>query len=748
MPSVQRIGRHAENIDADAYQSIQQLYNNLASNVAVSEVYIVSADLNPDRVDPATGEMQGPILMFDELIVNAADRARQAGHIEEHESEDEPETEIYEYRALQDQMQWLRAHYPTDSGFQGLDRPMLSTDEVITCDNTIFVRTRDNADRKGILLSVPFYGEDGRLKGTISAIVRTGALSEYLPARDYALINTAHDYRVLTRAPGMERRSMAVGDVAADASLYFSEVLELATTDARGRWVLWVGRPNSAFLNSSAARSAWLFAISAFAALTFVFGLLAATFAFMSTRARLLRANKEQLEELVGARNEQIRIMERAHTEVAASEARSRHLAYHDGLTGLPNRLMLEGRLAQALETLRRKGSAFAVHCIDLDQFKGVNDTFGHHVGDELIRGASRRLASVCRRVDTMARLGGDEFAIVQADATPVSAGALADRLVKLMAEPMVLSTGQIHIGCSVGVTLIQDANIEPIEALRQADLALYRSKECGRARYTFFEPDMDAAVRARRGLQDELRGALAAGALSLAYQPQVDGSGLMLGVEALVRWRHPKRGNISPGVFVPLAEECGLIADLGAFVMKRAFEDGARWPSLKVAINVSAHQIRLRGFAAQVAALARQAKANPAQFELELTEGVLLGDDPTTQATLGELRRIGFSLALDDFGTGYSSLSYLQRYPIDKIKIDQSFVANLGIDGEAVAVVEAIVRLARALNLKVIAEGVETEEQRQRLTDVGCGEVQGYLFGKPMAASAIDQLVAAKAAA
>lgn len=748
LPSIRRIGRHAENIDADAHASIQQLYNNMASNVAVSEVYIVPADLNPDRVDPITGEMQAPILMFDELIVDAAHRAREAGELDEHEAEDEPETEIYEYRALQEQMAWLSAHYPTDAGFEGLDRPMLSTDEVITCDNTLYIHTRNNADREGILLSVPFYGEDGRLKGTISAIVRTGALSGYLPERDYALINTAHDYRVLTRAPGMERSSAAVAAVAPDETLYFSEVLELASHDARGRWLLWVGRPNTAFLNSSAAQAAWVFAVSAFAALTFVLGLLGATVAFMRTRSRLLRSNKEQLEELVRVRNEQIRLMEKAHTEIAASEARSRHLAYHDALSGLPNRLLLEARLGQALDTLRRKGAAFAVHCIDLDQFKGVNDTFGHHVGDELIRGAARRLASVCRRIDTIARLGGDEFAIVQADATPVSAGALAERLVKLLAEPIVLSTGQVHIGCSVGVTLVQDSSIEPIEALRQADLSLYRSKEGGRSRYTFFEPNMDSAVRARRGLQSDLRQALANGGLDLAYQPQMDALGAMVGVEALVRWRHPKRGAISPSVFVPLAEECGLIAELGAFVMKRAFEDGVRWPNLKVAINVSAHQVRLRGFAAQTAALARQMNAKPSQFELELTEGVLLGDDPTTQATLGELRRIGFSLALDDFGTGYSSLSYLQRYPIDKIKIDQSFVANLGIDDEAVAVVEAIVRLARALNLRVIAEGVETDVQRRRLSEVGCGEVQGYLFGKPMPAAAIDRLVAKRAAA
>ncbi len=747
LPSVRNIDRHAENIDADARQSIQQLYNNLKFNVDVSEVYIVSADINPERIDPTTGAPQAPILMFDELIVNAAARARAAGELageeEEAAEEDEPEVEIYEYRALREQMTWLRAHYPTDANFANLERPMLSTPEHITCDNTLYIHTHLDADRSGIILSVPFYGLDGALKGTISAIVRTGALTGYLPERDFALLNTAHNYRVLPSTPGVERASVEYIDRGApNPDLLYSGVVPLDVGDAQGRWLLWSGRPDAAFLGGDAAGSVRAFERVA-CALIVVFAALSVLGLFMMrSHLRLQRSNRDQLQEIVQARTAQIEQLQRAQTEIAASEARAKHLAYHDALTGLPNRALLWDRLAHALEVTRRGGQGFAVHCIDLDQFKGVNDTFGHQIGDELIRTASAKLAKLCRKADTLARLGGDEFAVVQLNSTPASAAAFADRIVAIMAEPIDLSVGQVHVGCSVGVTMIEDAATDPLETLRQADLALYRAKGNGRGQYAFFESEMDAAVRTRRELQTDLKIALAKGELELAYQPQVNGEGAIVGVEALLRWTHKQRGVVPPGLFVPIAEESGLIVELGFFVLRRAFEQGARWPHIKIAVNVSAHQIRMKDFVTRLAVLIRETGAIPANFELEITEGVLLGDDPCTHATLQALRDVGFSLALDDFGTGYSSLSYLQRYPVDKIKIDRSFVANLGADAEAEAVISAIVKLAGALNLRVIAEGVETMEQRTVLSGAGCSEVQGYLYGRPMTAEAIDKLV------
>ena len=424
-----------------------------------------------------------------------------------------------------------------------------------------------------------------------------------------------------------------------------------------------------------------------------------------------------------------------------ASEKRAAHLAYYDSLTGLPNRVLFFDRLGHALDQTRRTGRQIAVHCIDLDRFKEVNDTFGHHVGDELIRQAAQRLSAQCRASDTFARLSGDEFAIVQTNASARSAAALADRLAKALVQPVWLGSVRVFVGCSVGVSLISDGELEPAEALRQADLALYRAKDTAKGQYCFYEVEMDAAMKTRRVLESDLRDALSRGEVRMAYQPQVNSRGILTGVEALVRWCHPERGEIPPSYFVPIAEECGLIVDLGLFTLRQAFKDSHRWGRLKIGINVSANQLRMKDFAQRVADLVEEVEVDPRQFELEITEGLLLGDDPETQETLRQLRHMGFALALDDFGTGYSSLSYLKRYPINRIKIDRSFIANLGVDAEAEAVVAAIVKLARALRLSVIAEGVETLDQLERLNGAGCTEVQGFLFSRPVAAHEIDRL-------
>lgn len=431
-----------------------------------------------------------------------------------------------------------------------------------------------------------------------------------------------------------------------------------------------------------------------------------------------------------------------------ASEARAAHLAYHDSLTGLPNRVMFFDRLGAALDQMRRGGQQIAVHCIDLDRFKEVNDTFGHHVGDQLIREVAKRMAGQCRSSDTFARLSGDEFALVQLNATARSAAALAERLGKTMAQPIKLGSVRVFAGCSIGVSLVADAEIEPPEALRQADLALYRAKETAKGGYCFYEIEMDAAMRTRRLLETDLRDALARGDVQMVYQPQVNSRGVLSGVEALARWRHPERGDIPPSYFVSIAEECGLIVELGMFTLRRAFEDSRRWGRLKVGVNISANQLRMKDFAVRVAELVEELNVDPRQFELEITEGFLLGDDPETQDMLRQLRQMGFTLALDDFGTGYSSLSYLKRYPINRIKIDRSFIANLGMDTESEAVVGAIVKLARALKLSVIAEGVETADQLQRLTGAGCSEVQGFLFSRPVGAGEIDELYRSRSVA
>ncbi len=421
--------------------------------------------------------------------------------------------------------------------------------------------------------------------------------------------------------------------------------------------------------------------------------------------------------------------------DLIASEARARYLAHHDMLTQLPNRALLLDRMRQVLAMARRMDTAAAVHCLDLDRFKDVNDSLGHHAGDELIRSAAWRLASLCRDADTVARLGGDEFVILQPNTTAAGASMLANRILEAFKAPFDLEFGSVEIGCSIGVTLIDAMMQDPSEALRQADLALYRSKDNGRKQVSFFEAEMDAALKLRRSLEADLRAALAGGQLSMAYQPQVDERGDISGVEALVRWTHPQKGMVPPCVFVPLAEETGLIQELGEFVFRRVFEETRDWRNMQIAINVSAVQLRSPTLQPIVERLVRELDVDPRRYEIEITETALLGDDTLTARNLDFLKRIGCSIALDDFGTGYSSLSCLQRFAVDKIKIDRSFVNNLDASEESEALIDAIVKLARALKLDIIAEGVETEAQRSRLASCGCHGIQGYLVSKPMTA-------------
>ncbi len=427
--------------------------------------------------------------------------------------------------------------------------------------------------------------------------------------------------------------------------------------------------------------------------------------------------------------------------ELIASETRARHLAYHDQLTQLPNRALLFERLRALLAARSVDGSKLAVICVDLDRFKEVNDTLGHHAGDELIQTVAARLRETCGDAALIARLGGDEFVVLLEFAEDAQVRGMSERILTAVAERIESEFGWLEVGCSLGVAVIDHPGVEPTEALRWADVAMYRSKDGGRKRVTFFEPEMDDALRARRSLEADLRAALGDGSLRMVYQPQVDRNGQITAVEALLRWDHPRRGAIPPGIFVPLAEETGLILALGEFVLRRVFTETAGWAGLRVGINVSAMQLRSQGFAAVVTRQAARAGIDPTRYEIELTETALLGDDPVTASNVEALKRLGFSIALDDFGTGYSSLSVLQRFSVNRIKIDRSFVCALDDSGEGEALVDAMVKLARSLNLSVIAEGVETEDQRKRLMACGCREFQGYLTGMPQGADSIAAL-------
>lgn len=427
-----------------------------------------------------------------------------------------------------------------------------------------------------------------------------------------------------------------------------------------------------------------------------------------------------------------------------ASEAQAQHLAFHDALTGLPNRAMFEDRLAHEVARMRGRSESVAVLYLDLDGFKTVNDTLGHPAGDELIREVGKRLAANTRSTDLVARIGGDEFAIVQCDIdSRAAAEILCMRIIEAIHVPFDIAGTQARVGISVGLALGPVDAGDRSELARKADIALYEAKAAGKGRYVFFAESMDATIRRRKEIEGSLRRALEAGdQLEVYYQPLYSArTGEIAGAEALVRWHHPERGLISPAMFVPIAEETGLIEQLGEWVLEQACRAAARWPISTISVNVSAVQLRNRDFADRVIAVLDDAGLDPARLELEITETSFIENAANCQPNLIALRQRGIKLALDDFGTGYSSFTHLRNFAVDRLKIDRSFVSTIGKDEEGSPIIQAIVDLAKASGLKITAEGVETAEQSAFLLHAGCNSLQGYLLAHPMPASAIDAI-------
>jgi diguanylate cyclase (GGDEF)-like protein/PAS domain S-box-containing protein len=431
-------------------------------------------------------------------------------------------------------------------------------------------------------------------------------------------------------------------------------------------------------------------------------------------------------------------------TEQKRAEEKITHMAHHDALTGLPNRVFLRKELNRHLGPVSR-GETFAVLCLDLDRFKQVNDTLGHSIGDALLSAVGRRLRECVRDTDVVARLGGDEFAIIQNGAEqPTSATILAQRLAEQLSKPFDVERHEIIIGTSIGIAVAPNDGLEPDQLLKSADMALYRAKEQGRNGFCFFESGMDAKMQERRTLETDLRKAIAAGEFELFYQPLVNlEANTVSGFEALLRWHHPIRGLVSPEAFIPLAEETGLIIPLGEWVLRQACAEAAKWPDgTKIAINLSPAQFRSKGLVATVMSAIATAGIAPNRVELEITETILLQNNEATLAVLHQLRRLGVRISMDDFGTGYSSLSYLRSFPFDKIKIDQSFVRDLDRNKDAIAIIRAITGLGVSLGMTTTIEGIETKEQLEQIRAEGCTEVQGYLFSRPRPASDVPSLL------
>jgi diguanylate cyclase (GGDEF)-like protein len=431
-------------------------------------------------------------------------------------------------------------------------------------------------------------------------------------------------------------------------------------------------------------------------------------------------------------------------TEQRQSEVKIEYMAHHDALTDLANRVLLNERLEHALSRRIDREEMVAVHHLDLDQFKAVNDTFGHSAGDKLLKLVADRLRGLARETDTIARMGGDEFVIVQAPISdPADATSLAQRIIEVMSEPYDIDGHQAVIGASVGIAVGPGDGLKPDKLLRNADLALYRAKGDGRGTFRFFEPAMDLQMQTRRIMEQDLRRALPAGQFELYYQPVVNlASNEISGFEALIRWNHPQKGLVAPAAFIPLAEEIGFIVPIGEWVIRQACTTAAQWPGdLHVAVNISAVQFRSPGLMQVIVGALAASGLHPTRLEIEITESVLLQNKETTLAVLHQLRALGIRIAMDDFGTGYSSLTYLQCFPFDKIKIDRSFVKDITENAGSLNIVRAVAALANGMGMTATAEGVETSEQLDKITSEGCTEMQGYLFSRPLPAQEIERL-------
>jgi diguanylate cyclase (GGDEF)-like protein/PAS domain S-box-containing protein len=438
-------------------------------------------------------------------------------------------------------------------------------------------------------------------------------------------------------------------------------------------------------------------------------------------------------------------------TERKEAEARIRYMALHDALTGLPNRVLLEDRLGNDIAHARRNQTPVAVLMLDLDHFKHINDSLGHHVGDQLLEAVALRLRACLREADTAARLGGDEFVIALPDiADKEAAEVVASKIIGSLTEPFLIEDRKLHIGGSIGISLYPGDGEDPGALLRAADTAMYDAKKNGRGMHRFFTPALNDAAQRRHNLANDAHQACARGEFVLHYQPQIEiETGRVTGLETLVRWNHPIEGLISPALFIPLLEELGLIVEVGHWVLKTACRQNAQWQAdglqpMRIAVNLSAQQFYRGDIVRSVKLALDEANLAPEWLELELTESLTLDDTETTLRIMSELKAMGVGLSLDDFGTGWSSLSYLRRFPIDRIKIDRSFMRDVTTQPNAAAVVQSILHLADSLGLGCIAEGVETPEQLEYLQQQLCSEIQGFLFSKPLPAEELPAFLRA----
>jgi diguanylate cyclase (GGDEF)-like protein len=717
LPSVRSVDRHGTSLVGDSRETFQQIYNNLANAVAVSEVYVIPRDFNPDRIDPVTGKPEEPIIMFDELIVDAASKVEEKLKDSLVASAHE-EIEIHEYREFAKQAKWMAEHYARRESIKGMDVPLIGSRSLITCDNTYFMHSGRDADRMGILLSVPFYGPDGAFKGLVAAIILDRALAAALPSKNAVLRNAAYGYVMPsdTSAIAESRPFFEAGKL--DPQLLFSAAFDLGVPDPMGAWSVWTGRPNSDFQSSAEALSVRTFrqvGLSIVATLAIVAAVIWGQF---------LRSRNASMKEAYDLEN---KVRERTE-EIA-------RLALTDALTRLPNRTMMQ-------EHLERMGNGplategYAVLCVDLDRLKLINDTLGHRAGDAYLVAMADRMQAAVGALGTVARWGGDEFVItLEGREACEQVDAIADDIRLALSKPIQLNEHTMVPSGSIGIAQAPCDGTVGIDLLTRADRALYRVKATGRGRVMHFDLSLDDSYTDRSQLELDLRWALQKEQFVVHYQPVVDAaSGRVVGFEALVRWAHPQRGLLPPGDFIPIAEETGLIIDIGEFVLRAACKAACSWPSgLGVAVNLSPVQVYQQDLPTQVAAILDGSGLAANRLELEVTERVFLSADEGIVERIGRIRSLGVRFALDDFGTGYCSIGYLHKVAFDRIKIDRSFVADLFERKSCLPIIRAVTQLASSLSMQTTAEGVESREQAEVLSAQGITNLQGYFLGEPV---------------
>ncbi len=753
LPGVRSIDRYARAFDENSRRTVQEIYNNLASSVAVSEVYIVPIDMHPDEKDPNTGKLQEPITTFDQLIVGrtANENSEDGGQGDKEEAE---EIEIFEYRLMRQQMDWLAARYPEESTIQGLEYPAICGPEVITCDNSRFDTAHpDDADRSGIVYSVPFYSPGGALRGMVSAVMLTHALRDKLAGNgEWALRCADHQHTVLPVETGAARQFKTNVEAGTPTpSLPYCETLSLPVADADARWTLWAGRTEETFNARSDVRAAyragwWGYAAVGVAAL--------AVLAVVRMVERAMVAGSRRDEDL-------IRLVNERTSELSKQSEALERLALSDKLTGLPNRALLLDRLTQAqLRATRSQNRSYAVLFLDFDRFKLINDTMGHDAGDELLRQIATRLRREIRSTDsasrvvegnTAARLGGDEFVVLLEDlAAPDDAARVAERLVQVFSEPYHIAGQRVISTASIGVAIGDPNCRNPDSVLADADVAMYEAKAAGKGRYVMFDEAMRQRVLRRAELERDIALAIEFDQLSLLYQPVVSlATREVRSVEALLRWQHPAHGSISPAEFVPIAEESGSIGAITQWVAQTACTQLFKWRSTlgpiapqTVAINLSRRDLAEDHIVERLVRAARSAGLETSSVCLEVTETAMMRDKKTSLARIKALKAAGFRVALDDFGTGHSSLASLHEIPLDAVKMDRAFITHVGMGREYLAMMSAVVTLASNLKMSVVAEGVEYPDQAAALQAVDCEFAQGYLFGKAMTAADLEGML------